>query len=1076
MPRKPTRALLERTIYQHEAEIRELRAQLVAVTAGGALAEASPVALPVLGVPEDQFADFARHVPCVVFRGYHPTGGLREIVFCSPNLQDIFGFADIQQLRHFIHPDDLAASEPTGAAGAPVHVAFRLVVPGQPLRWCRSTTVASGQDAHGVLYCGSLEDITLTRQVAEESRLRNVREVLMMAELGAGSWEYHYKASRLRLSPECKAMMGYADLEFTDEYVEMLLDATHPDDVAAVRQAWVACQRGEQVRFSGEYRLRCRDGSYKWVLNQGLVTKRDEQGQPLIFTGLCADVSIHRTAQLTLDRMTIRLTATLKKLKGGVLLVDENQRVLLTNPAFCQLFGLSASPEELIGTNSNVLEERIRQHVAGAIEGEAPDVSERIGHPEEARLDRFRLHNGRLMERTFMAVHHAGADIGFLWKFEDITDTFHAERSLRLREEKYRTILDTMQLGLVELDLEKRVLYANPNFCRTIGYTSEELLGHNLPAQLLNPRNWSQLGEHIALRTQGISTSYELPFTTKSGEAKWLLTGGSPLYDQHQVVTGSIGIILDITHQKELETSLREAKLLAEESTKAKEQFLANMSHEIRTPMNAILGMSQLLAKTPLAPRQSNYLHAITTSAENLLVIINDILDLSKLDAGQMVIERVGFNVARLCAQVEHTLRYKAEEKGLSLVINVRPQVPDVVLGDPYRITQILLNLAGNAVKFTHKGEVAIECDVVCVYNDQVELAFVVRDTGVGIAPTYLKQIFQEFSQEDASITRQFGGTGLGLSISRRLAQLMDSEIVIESAKNVGTNSAFTLMLPIGTVNDLPPRPRATRPRAQQLRGKRVLLVEDNEYNMLLAKTYLVNAHLDVTEAENGAVAVDCVRCQSFDLILMDVQMPVMDGFEATRLLRQQLEVTTPIIALTASAISGEKERCLAAGMDGYLTKPFYEDDLIQLLGDWLLGPLDQVSLSHAAPGPARSAALTAPLYNLEVLLLMGRGDHQFVATMVHTFITSTRTALRNLHGALAVGNLAGLHAAAHQLRPSLRHLQVQAALPLLNALEERTPPFAYDDLQPLVEAVDQLLNEVMISLLTELETRRSAD
>ncbi|RZK90013.1 MAG: response regulator, partial [Hymenobacter sp.] len=382
---------------------------------------------------------------------------------------------------------------------------------------------------------------------------------------------------------------------------------------------------------------------------------------------------------------------------------------------------------------------------------------------------------------------------------------------------------------------------------------------------------------------------YELEIATKQWERKWLFIGTAPLYNDDKQPVGTIGINLDITHQKALEQSLREAKQQAEDSARAKELFLANMSHEIRTPMNAIMGMSQLLAKTPLASKQSNYLHAITTSAQNLLVIIDDILDLSKLDAGKMTIERVGFNVARLCDQVEKTLRYKAEEKGLRLVIKVDSLIPDVVLGDPYRITQILLNLAGNSIKFTPKGEVTIECEVAGYFHGEVIVAFTVADTGIGIDPAYLAHIFQEFSQEDTSITRKFGGTGLGLSISRSLVRLMGCELAIESEKHQGTTSFFCLCLPIGTVADLPQRKSAARANLQELRGKHVLLVEDNEYNRLLAKTFLTNAGMQVTEAGNGAEAIIRVQAQAFDLILMDVQMPVMDGFEATSHLRTQL-------------------------------------------------------------------------------------------------------------------------------------------------------------------------------------------
>ncbi|RZK86776.1 MAG: PAS domain-containing sensor histidine kinase, partial [Hymenobacter sp.] len=322
------------------------------------------------------------------------------------------------------------------------------------------------------------------------------------------------------------------------------------------------------------------------------------------------------------------------------------------------------------------------------------------------------LRDGRIIQRHFVPVWQDKNNIGHLWKFEDITERYQAEQTLKRQEEKYRNIIDNMQLGLVEMDLDYRVLYANRSYCQIVGYREDELLHQPLHPLILRPETLPGLREQLPERQQGIAGSYELEIVTKQGERKWLFIGAAPLYNDEKQPVGTIGINLDITHQKQLERSLREAKQQAEDSARAKELFLANMSHEIRTPMNAILGMSQLLAKTPLAPRQSNFLHAITTSAQNLLVIINDILDISKLDAGKMTIEQVGFNVARLCEQVEKTMLYKAEEKGLRFVTHVDPLVPDVVLGDPYRITQVLLNLTSNSVKFTEKGSVTVECEV----------------------------------------------------------------------------------------------------------------------------------------------------------------------------------------------------------------------------------------------------------------------------------------------------------------------------------------------------------------------------
>ncbi|RYY11891.1 MAG: response regulator, partial [Cytophagaceae bacterium] len=505
------------------------------------------------------------------------------------------------------------------------------------------------------------------------------------------------------------------------------------------------------------------------------------------------------------------------------------------------------------------------------------------------------------------------------------------------------------------------------------------------------------------------------------------------------------------------------AKLVAEESVRVKETFLANMSHEIRTPMNAISGMSQLLAKTPLSPDQANYQQAIATSADNLLVIINDVLDLSKLEMGKLTLETIGFAPAELLAQIEQTLHFKAAEKGLSLVMELGRQVPAVLLGDPYRIRQVLLNLAGNALKFTDKGRVTIACTLLGADFDgphgSVSVEFKVVDTGIGIEPEYLETIFQEFSQADSSVSRKFGGTGLGLSICRNLVQLMGGEVQVASQKSKGTTTRFTLRLPLGAAHDLPQPEHATAEAAvlrQHLRGKQVLLVEDNLFNRQIAKSFLTQAEVQVVEAEHGGRAVELARRQDFDLILMDVQMPVMDGYAATAVLRQQLGITTPIVALTANAINGEREKCLAAGMNGYLAKPFQEAQLLQVLNDWLL-PTELSGLAALPPPAAKpDSSVGAPgLYSINDLLRAGQGDPEFVVFMLHTFLDSCQEALNELRQGLREANIGLLKGTAHMLKPSLQHLNAWQALPPVETLNKWDGEFQPEPLQGLVKSVE---------------------
>ncbi len=700
-------------------------------------------------------------------------------------------------------------------------------------------------------------------------------------------------------------------------------------------------------------------------------------------------------------------SAALQAAANAIVITGRDARIVWVNPAFTQLTGYSF--EEAVGQNPRLLKSGVQNAAVYR------DLWQTIlaGHVWRGEIINRRKGGGLYtVEMTITPLRNArGEIVNFIAINQDITIRKPAEAALQEQEKRLRLITDNMLDLVSQMSLDGVHQYASPAHKRVLGYEPEDLVGRSL-LEFVHP-------DDAAIVKTNLLTAVELGATGRAefrcrhadGHHLWLETVGKALLDEHGTPIGTVLSSRNITQRKHAETELQRAKDAAEAASRAKSEFLANVSHEIRTPLNGIIGMTELTLDTPLSGEQREYLDMAKSSADVLMTVINDILDFSKIEAGKLELHRVGFALRQTLGDTMKPLGVRAREKGVHLSWQVSTSVPDMLIGDPDRLRQIVVNLVGNAIKFTDAGEVVLEAcipqggngdaesrivlaprDRAPVPQPHIEVHFSVRDTGIGIRPEEQRRIFEAFEQADTSCSRRHGGTGLGLSISTRLVHMMGGRIWVESAPRRGSTFHFTVPFPVQPASAAGAALTPVRTDAALLsvpfpeligdcatgqcpadeaygglvdgahglrRSLRMLLAEDNIVNQRLTARLLEKRGHSVVAVCSGREALAAWEQQPFDLVLMDVQMPEMDGLEATAEIRR-LEAEArdraaaprhiPIIAMTALAMQGDRERCLAAGMDGYVSKPIRAKELFELIERVAVTP--DPDLRHFAAAP----------------------------------------------------------------------------------------------------------------------------
>jgi PAS domain S-box-containing protein len=734
------------------------------------------------------------------------------------------------------------------------------------------------------------------------------------------------------------------------------------------------------------------------------------------------DVTEKLKNQLQIAESNERNKLIMNSAIDAIIIIDKLGKIIYWNPSAERIFGWTHDEVVNHSLSEIIIPEPLRKsHNEGIIRRLTSDESKMLG-----RLLELPAQNKKGEEfpvEIYVISFEQEGEKYYCGFIKDISERKVNEEILKLQEEKYRNIIANMNLGLLEVDLNDTIIYANQSFCEMSAYSLEELKGKTAAELFVVENHKKIIAQKNELRKTHESDGYELEVRNKNGENRWWFISGAPNYNDRGQLIGSIGIHLDISDHKLLEKELAKAKSFAEAAAKAKELFLANMSHEIRTPLNVIIGMIRQLTKEELTADQHFYINQSASSAKHLLTILNNVLDVAKIESGDMEILENGFSPSALLYNVHSIMYSQAVEKNLKFKLNASPELKPVLIGDDTRLRQVLINLVGNSIKFTQEGIIMLNAEVVSESDSHQTILFEVVDTGIGMSEEFITRIFDKFSQEQNESNRRYEGTGLGMTISNDLIRLMGGNLTVNSVKSVGTTFKFKLNFKIGNADQL----ISNNLQIQQdvFKSCKALLVEDNEMNRFIAIQSLDFLGFETTEAENGKIAIELAKKNVYDIILMDIQMPVMDGVEATVYIREILGLKTPIIALTANAFKHDIELYLHKGMSDFITKPYDEQDFFRKIDHVLSLHKVKSEIVPSEQNKVDEIKSENKLYNITQLEQMSRGNNSFVTKMISIFINQTKENIDIMQNGIADSNFDQVKRIAHKIKPSIAQMGI---------------------------------------------------